>query len=229
MKEEAIVKDAWIDVSVPIRSGMVVWPNHPPVRIDRVADRGKGDICTHSWISLGSHTGTHLDAPLHFLPGGKALEDMPLSTMVGPARVLEIGTPSEVLRESLRPHRIRRGERILLKTGNSARCWKTDSFLDDYVGVSLEAAAYLAERRVDLIGIDYLSIAGFHADAVSIHETLLGAGVWILEGLNLSCVTPGRYQMICLPLNLAEADGAPARVLLRPVKVGRSKSPPDRP
>lgn len=222
------MQDAWIDVSVPIRSGMVVWPNHPPVRIERVGDQRKGDICTHSQISFGSHTGTHLDAPLHFLPGGKGLDAMPHSIMVGPARILEIGTPTDVLRESLRPHRIRRGERLLLKTGNSTRCWKTDSFLDDYVGVSLEAAAYLAERRVGLIGIDYLSIAGFHADAVGIHQTLLGAGVWILEGLNLSGVSPGRYQMICLPLNLTDADGGPARVLLRPVKAGRSELPPDR-
>lgn len=215
----------WIDVSVPIRPGMVIWPDNPPVEVERVMDQGQGDASTNSRFSLGSHTGTHLDAPLHFLPGGASLDAMPPSAMMGPVRVLEIDHPREVTPDALRPCRLRRGERVLLKTRNSTRCWRTDRFLDDFVGVSPEAACYLAERRIELVGIDYLSIAGYHADGVAIHRTLLGAGIWILEGLDLSAVSPGRYEMACLPLKIAGADGAPARTLLRPTRGGRSRWP----
>lgn len=213
------MKGSWTDVSVPIRAGMVVWPGNPPVEIERVTDQQQGDRSTNSRIAFGSHSGTHLDAPLHFLPDGPGLETMPLTAMVGPARILEINDPFEVLQESLRPHRIRAGERILLKTSNSTRCWKTDAFVEDFVGVSLEAAADLAERQITLLGIDYLSIAGYHADGVRIHQTLLRAGAWILEGLNLAGMPAGRYEMICLPLKVMDADGAPARVLLRPTTI----------
>ena len=140
---------------------------------------------------------------------------MPLSATVGPARVIEIKDRKSITPEELRPYRIRRGERVLFKTRNSPRCWKTDRFLKDFVYLSEAAARWLVARQVRTIGIDYLSVAGFESDTSAIHTTLLRAGVWIIEGVNLSNVRPGSYDLLCLPLKIAQSDGAPARALIR--------------
>lgn len=156
-----MVNGGWIDVSVAFRRGMVHWPDNPPIRITRILDMKHGDACTLWKISMGAHSGTHMDAPVHFLRGGKGLDEMPLSAVIGPARVIAIRDPDCIRVEELRPHRIRRGERILFKTRNSARVWKTDGFIKEFVYLSTEAGRYLAARRVRTVGVDYLSVGGY--------------------------------------------------------------------
>jgi arylformamidase len=206
----------WIDVSVPLRSGMVHWPGDPAVSIELVAAMASGDDADVTAIDMGAHTGTHMDAPSHFVPGGASLDDLDPDVVFGPARVIGIDDPVAVSAPELERHGIEHGERLLFRTSNSDRCWSTDEFVEDFVYISEDAAALLAEREVRLVGIDYLSVGGFHVDGAAIHRRLLGAGVWILEGLDLRSAAPGRYEMVCLPLRLAGAEGGPARVLLRP-------------
>ena len=205
----------WIDISVTIKPGMAHWPDNPEIRVDRMMDIEKGDVCNVSVLSMGSHTGTHMDAPLHFLRNGRSLDKMPLDATIGPARVIEIKDKEAVKVVELEKQRIKPGERILFKTINSKKSWKSDSFDEDFVYISKEAAAFLAKAKVMTVGIDYLSVGGFRKDGIETHHALLGAGIWIIEGLNLSKITPGRYELNCLPLKVLNSDGAPARALLR--------------
>jgi arylformamidase len=207
----------WIDVSVPLRTGMVHWPDNPPVRIERVMDLEHGDAASVSSMSMGVHTGTHMDAPVHFQRGGIGIDQMPLEATLGLARVIEIRDPVSIQRAELEPKKLQPGERVLFRTRNSERCWQTDAFVEDFVFISREAAAYLAECRVRTVGVDYLSVGGFREDGEATHLALLQAGIWVIEGLNLSQVREGTYELICLPLRIAGGDGAPARAVLRPI------------
>lgn len=207
----------WTDISVTISSGMVHWPGDSPVRIERVQAIEYGDDCNVSRLSMSSHTGTHMDAPLHFLRSGRGLDRMPLDATVGPAQVIQIHDPQQITVAELRPCRIRRGDRLLFKTRNSSRCWKQKSFVKEFVHLSSEAANFLAENGVRAVGVDYLSVGPYGSnDSKTVHQALLRAGVWIIEGLNLSQVRPGRYELVCLPLKILQSDGAPARAILRP-------------
>jgi arylformamidase len=207
----------WIDVSVRVRTGMPHWPDNPPIVLERVMDLGRGDPCNVSHLAMGVHSGTHMDGPVHFIHEGPGLDEMPLSATMGEARVIEIEDPKEITAEELARHRLRAGERILFRTSNSIRCWQAPSFIEDFVYISEQAARYLAETRVRTVGVDYLSVGGYHADGALIHRILLEAGIWIIEGLDLSPVTGGRYEMICLPVKLHGSDGAPARAILKPI------------
>jgi arylformamidase len=210
----------WIDISVPIRNGMVRWPGDPAVRIERLREIKGGYHANVSAMVMGSHTGTHMDGPVHFLPRAKGIDSVPFPAIIGRARVIEIKDPEVIRPEELRPHRIRRGERVLLKTRNSGRAWRASRFIRDFVALSNEAAQFLRKRRVQTVGIDYLSVGRFQRDGTETHRTLLQAGIWIIEGLDLSRVRPGPYELICLPLRIAGGDGAPARALLKPVPSG---------
>jgi arylformamidase len=204
----------WVDVTVPIRRGMVHWPGNPGVRIVVTEERAECGICRVSELALGVHTGTHVDAPIHFdVPGG-GVEALPMSALIGPARVVGVdgATVDRALAEALDAST---GDRLLFKTSNSARCWGTDEFVPDYVYVDEPAARFLAERHVGLVGVDYLSVGG-PIDGARAHRALLAAGVCILEGLDLRGVEPGTYDLLALPLLIPGSDGAPARVLLRP-------------
>lgn len=207
----------WIDITVPLQDGMVHWPSDPPVRIKRVLDIERGDSHTLSEISMGSHTGTHIDAPLHFIKGGMGIDQMPLDVAIGRARVLEIEDAESIKPAELAQYGIRQGERILFKTRNSASLWQMDRFVKDFVFVSDEAADFLANRRVKVVGVDYLSVGAFQGGSYP-HRVLLGAGIWIIEGLDLSQVESGKYDLICLPLKLDKGDGAPARAIVKPVR-----------
>jgi arylformamidase len=200
----------WVDVSVPIYTGMVHFPDDPSITIDRISNVEKGDLCTLSRLDMGSHTGTHIDAPIHFLPGGTGADEVPLEHLVGPARVIEIKDPKAVRAEELRAHNLGARERLLFKTSNSERCWKTSEFVPDFVSIAEDAATYLASLNTLSVAIDYLS-----AGSPETHRTLLGAGVVIVEGLNLTGISQGRYELLCLPLKIVGGDGAPARVLLK--------------
>ncbi len=207
----------WIDVSVSLKAGMVSWPGDPPVRISHVLDIEKGDPCTVSLLDMGAHSGTHMDAPAHFVRGGKGIDDMPPEAAIGSARVISIRDRKSIKPEELLRHSIRRGERVLFKTHNSDHCWDNDRFVEDFVYLSATAAQHLAERQVRLVGVDYLSVGGFRADGLETHQALLNAGIWIIEGLNLKQVQPGRVQLLCLPLKISGGDGAPARAFVRPM------------
>jgi arylformamidase len=140
---------------------------------------------------------------------------MPPGALVGPARVIAIRDPKAIRVRELAPRRIRRGERVLFKTRNSSRCWGAKAFCADYVYLARDAAAFLVDRGVSVIGIDYLSIGPPNPEGVDVHQLLLGAGVWIIEGLDLAAARPGSYDLACLPLSIPEGDGAPARAILR--------------
>ena len=205
----------WIDISVPNYQGMVHWPGDPAFETKRVKSIDRGDVCNLTHISLSAHTGTHMDAPLHFIKNGRAMEAFPPDSTIGKARVIEIKDPVCIRPEELIPHKLKRGERILFKTRNSRRSWKTPAFDEDFIYISKEAAQHMVDRGVMTVGVDYLSVGGFKKDGIETHQILLGAEVWIVEGLNLAKIKPGTYEFVCLPLKLLGADGAPARALLR--------------
>jgi arylformamidase len=213
----------WVDVSVPLTDGMLTWPGDPPVRITRALDLERGDPYTLSHLDLGAHTGTHVDAPRHYLRDGASLDAMPLEATVGRARVIAIEDPVSVTAAELEKHALARGERVLLKTRNSARRWVAEPFDEGFVYVSHGAALHLAACGVRTVGVDYLSVGGFRHDDEATHRALLGAGIWVVEGLDLSRVEAGAYELICLPLRVAGAEGAPARALLRPLAGANGK------
>jgi arylformamidase len=208
---------AWIDVSVTVRHGMPHWPDNPPIVVQRSMDIGRGDVCNLSHLAMGVHSGTHIDGPMHFIHQAAGVDEMPLAATMGAARVIEITHPREVTAAELGGHSLQAGERVLFRTSNSTRCWQADAFVEDFVYISEQAAVALAEARVRTVGVDYLSVGGYHCDGAKIHRILLGAGIWIIEGLDLAGVRGGRYEMICLPVKLHGSDGAPARAILRPI------------
>lgn len=209
---------SWIDVSVPIRHGMVHWPSNPPITVERVMDLEHGARANVSKISLGVHTGTHVDAPVHFRAGAGGVDEIPIDALIGPARVIAIRDPVCVTVAELDAAQVAPGERILLKTRNSPSAWeRAPEFVPDAVHLSIDAAEWLAAKRVMTIGIDYLSVGGFTVrNGVPVHHALIDAGVWIIEGLDLTNVPAGPCDLICLPIKLAGADGAPARAIVRP-------------
>lgn len=207
----------WLDVSVPLRDGMIHWPGDPPVAVTRVKDIAEGNSANLSLVSMGAHSGTHVDAPVHFIAGGKGVDAVDLSFLVGRARVIEIMHAECITGDELRQHRVRRGERILLKTRNSSTPWYEEPFKEDFVYLTDGAAQYLVDRGVRLAGADYLSMGSYRRGGRTVHRLLLSSGAYIVEGLNLCGIAPGIYDMVCLPLRLVDGDGAPARAILRPI------------
>jgi len=217
-----MAKVDWIDITVPmpVNKTMPYFPDDPqPPVIERISDVDKGDPVTMSQININSHNGTHVDSPLHFIYGGSSIDEMPLDTTVGPARVIEIKDNESIKVKELEPYNIKAGERILFKTQNSEKAYKSDKFVEDYVYMATETAHYLAEKKIRLIGIDYITIGNYH-DRKNIgetHETLLKAGVYVLEMINLAGVKPGEYELLCLTLRMERGDAGPCRAILRPL------------
>ena len=209
-------KNSWIDISVPLCNTMHGWPGNPPTFVTMHAGTAKGDVCNVSAIAFSSHTGTHMDAPLHFLHGAKTMDDLPWDAVIGEARVVEIKDKKAIKPAELKKLKLQKGERILFKTPNSAKSWKKGEFDKDFVYISKEAAQYIVDCGVQTVGIDYLSVGGFYKDGIETHHILLGAEVWIIEGLDLSKIKPGNYDLICLPIKFQNGDGAPSRCLIRP-------------
>jgi arylformamidase len=193
-----------IDITVPIRTGMVTYPGDPEVTVERVASLADGDIANVSRVAMGLHTGTHVDAPVHFLDGGAGSDELALDVLIGPCEVVAL---PDLDAESVAAA-VRGVERVLFRTPNS-ELWERDSFADDFLSLDGDGARVLVERGVRLVGVDYLSVGD--ADA---HRALLGAGVVVVEGLDLRRVEPGPYELICLPLRVVGSDGAPARAVL---------------
>ena len=216
-KNDKKLDSGWIDISVALTDGMVHWPDDPPVEIKQILNMKDGDECNLTHLSMAAHAGTHMDAPHHFRKSGFSIDKMPLTATIGKARVIEIADKELITPQELKSHRIKKGERILFKTHNSKRRWDNKPFKTKFVHLSIEAAQYLSERGVQTIGIDYLSIGGYMGNVVQVHNIILQAGIWVIEGLNLSKVQAGSYELNCLPIKIAGADGAPARALLRPI------------
>jgi arylformamidase len=209
------MKNEFIDVSIPLRNGMVHWPGDAPFSRLQTLHIANGDACNLSQISTSAHIGTHMDAPRHFLADGKGIETMPITATIGPARVIEIQDPDRIPIHELEPHHLAKGERVLFKTRNSSHHWKTHDFQEQFVYIPKDTAHYLAKCEVQTVGVDYLSVGGYKIDSAETHRALLSAGIWIIEGLNLEQVEPGNYELICLPLKIVGSDGAPARAVLR--------------
>ncbi len=205
----------WIDVSIPLRNGMVHWPGDAPFDRLQTLHIANGDVCNLSQFCSSVHIGTHMDAPRHFLADGHGMESMPIEATVGPARVIGIQDPELIQVRELEPHRLQKGERVLFKSGNSERHWKTPTFQEKFVHIPEATAHYLAKCGVQTVGVDYLSVGGYETDSAETHRALLAAGIWVIEGLNLEHVDPGDYELVCLPLRMVGSDGAPARAILR--------------
>ena len=211
----------WYDISVPIKQGMNYYPTDPaPPKIYRYSDRALGGGVTMSFMEVITHTGTHIDAPLHFIADGSTISDMPVDATVGPARVIEIKDPQKIKIAELEQYNIKEGERLLFKTRNSPKTYTSPRFVEDYVYLDSPAADYLVKKGIILFGLDNITVG--HAkdgDNVGyVHRTLLGAGVYILEDLALEKVPPGNYELLCLPLLMYNGDAGPSRAILRPLK-----------
>jgi arylformamidase len=204
-----------IDVTVPLSADLPVWPGDPAFQLEFTHRMADGQACNLSRLSLGSHAGTHVDAPYHFVAGGTTVDGLPLEILMGKARVVSVPVRDAVGRDHLESLDLRDDIRLLIKTRNSGTL-RQGSFQEDFVYLSPDAATYLVQAGLKLVGIDYLSIDPHPSADHPAHRTLLEAGVVVVEGLDLSQVDPGEYDMTCLPLRVAGADGAPARVVLRP-------------
>jgi arylformamidase len=217
-----MTKSEWIDISVPfpVDKPMPYFPTDPQgPSVTRIFDRTKGDPVTMSQININSHNGTHIDAPFHFMAEGTTIDMMPLDTAIGPVRVIEINDPVSIKLEEVEPYDIKEGERILFKTRNSSYAYNTTDFVTDYVYCTNEVAYYLKDKKIRLVGVDYVTI-GSQKDQENIkivHETLLGNGIYIVEMLNLEGVKPGNYEMICLTLRMEKGDAGPCRAIIRPM------------
>jgi arylformamidase len=206
-----------IDVSLAIGPDLLVWPGNPGVVIEPASRISRGDSSNVSEIRLGSHTGTHIDPPFHFLDDAATADELPLDVMIGEAMVADLtGTAGPVGPDELAGLSLSEEvTRLLLRTDNSA-LWATDppAFPVEYVSLSADGARWLVDHGIRLIGIDFLSIEARGAPGHPTHRTLLEAGVVILEGLDLSGVAPGEYTLVCFPLKIAGGDGAPTRAVL---------------
>jgi len=204
------------DVTVEINPELPLWPGDPKLVIERFGKLETGSNANISRLAMGLHTGTHVDAPYHFLSDGITLDRIPLDRFIGTASVVEIPDEVDLLTGEVLARLLAGGisERTIFKTRNSKH-WseKPHRFHPDFVAIDASGARFLIERGVKLVGIDYLSIAPFR-NSKPTHEALLGAGLVILEGLDLSAVKPGSYQLYCLPLKLGGVEGAPARAIL---------------
>jgi arylformamidase len=202
-----------IDISVDLQPRTAVWPGDRKVTITRQKDMARGDDYNLSCIGMSLHAGTHIDAPRHLLRAGRTMDDLPLDAVIGRARVISIVGRTVIEPADLARHGIRRGERLLIRTANSSRR-PTGPFVKDFVHLSEAAAAYLAARKLRCLGVDGAS-PGAYAAPAGVHRILMEAGIWIIENLDLSKAAPGRYELLCLPLKVAGAEGAPARAVLR--------------
>lgn len=204
------------DVSLTVTPKMPTWPGDPKVELERVEKIEEGANANVSRLSAGVHTGTHVDAPYHFVPEGTAVDVLPLDVLFGAVQVVELSDSvdlitAEVIQSAGVIHGV---ERILFKTRNS-RYWARgeSDFQTDFVAISADGAEYLVQQGIQLVGIDYLSIAPYKNSRPT-HQILLKAKIVVIEGLDLSQIKPGVYQLACLPLKLGGADGAPARTVL---------------
>ncbi|MCB2186435.1 MAG: cyclase family protein [Deltaproteobacteria bacterium] len=206
----------FFDLTLPLGSGLPVWPGDPPFALTPEASLEGGDGLNLSSLCLSAHAGTHVDAPRHYLADGPAVDQLPLASLVGPARVVEFPGPGHLTAQFLAGAGLAAPlGRVLLKTPNS-RFWAAGEgeFRPDFTALTPGAAAWLVAEGASLVGVDYLSVDPWEAAGAPAHQALLAAGVVIVEGLDLSQVPPGDYHLACLPLKIVGGDGAPCRAVL---------------
>ena len=200
-----------LDISQQICPEMVVYPGDPRFQSRSVSSFKMGNMCEVSELTMGSHCGTHIDAPLHMIKGGAGVESMPLDCFYGPCRVLTIA--SDVINEKmLSDQQIKPGERILLRTDPKGKHARSGRF--NPAVLSMRAAQYLAEMKVRLVGIDSPTVENMELCDGEVHRELMAAGVAILEGVDLREADEERYFLSALPLRLSQENGAPCRAVL---------------
>jgi arylformamidase len=202
------------DATVLIREGMLTFPGDPPFKIDSFFSRAKGDPFDLALMSIGTHLGTHVDPPAHYLDGGATVDQIPLDIMVGPGIVMDMRGRSQIDRCALEKSNLQDHPRVLFKTDNTRLLWAKE-FQQDYTYLTEDGAMFLVEKKVQLVGTDYFSIEKYRNPGAPVHKTLLEAGVLIVETLNLSEIPVGPCEIYCLPLKIQGADGAPARVIIK--------------
>ncbi|MBP6822693.1 MAG: cyclase family protein [Acidobacteria bacterium] len=209
------------DITVPISAELPVYPGDPNIQLERIMSLENGDIANVTRLCCSTHIGTHVDPPSHFIAGAMSLDELPLETLIGTARVIDVGdVPAidrAVLDKVLDDSDLNGATRVLFKTRNSSFWPESKTFREDFVYIEPDAARRLVELGVQLVGIDYLSVEKFNFDEPATHLVLLGANVIIVEGLALRDVPPGDYELLCLPLKIKDGDGSPARVVLRSI------------
>ena len=206
------------DVSVLVHNGIPTWPGDPKFSMSLASSIAKGGVVNLTRLEMGAHTGTHMDAPFHFYQDGSGIDELSLEALIGPCRVFDLSDiTSHISSATLEACDLKWVTRVLFKTRNSRHWANNDSEFDkEFIALTGNAATQLVQRGVKLVGVDYLSVEAFGGGGrFPVHQTLLGAGVVIIEALNLSQVAAGDYELIALPLKLKGADGAPARVVLR--------------
>ncbi len=206
---------AWIDCTQTLSPDLLTWPGDPPFARRLVRCVADGDRTNTSELTTSAHIGTHIDAPNHLFTDAATIEAIPLDALCGRALVVRIDADRHVRPADLESQPIEPGDRLLLKTANQRRPYSAP-FDAAFAALTTEAAHWLVERSVRLVGIDYLSVDPYDAEALPAHQVLLSAGTVVIEGLALSKVDAGRYELVALPLKLGGADGAPARVIVRP-------------
>jgi arylformamidase len=203
-----------IDVSVPLDANLPTYPGNTPFSLEAVQRIARGDHANLSSLHLSAHSGTHVDAPRHFIDDAPGTEALGLDLLIGRARVVEVTTRKGITAADLETFDLSEDVRVLIKTSNS-RLWGQPEFHSGFIGVAESGAHYLVDHGVKVVGVDYLSVEEYKAPGAPAHHLLLGAGIIVIEGLNLRDVDPGVYEMYCLPLRIVGGDGAPARVVLR--------------
>lgn len=206
------IPSSWLDATTPIRDGMVHWPDNAPVHVKKTLSMATGAAANVTEVSMSAHTGTHVDAPLHFIANGADSTALDLARLMGPAEVVLITDPRSIGLAEVQRLRIAPGARLLFKTRNSDSEWSTEPFKADFVALDGDAARFLRDAGVVCVGVDYISVGKAEA-----HHALLDVDICVIEGLALQHIAPGQYDMLCLPLAIVGSDGAPARVLLRPL------------
>lgn len=204
------------DVSLTVSQNLVTWPGDPSIELERVEKIEEGANANVSRVTMGVHTGTHVDAPFHFVAGGTTIETLPLDVLVGAVQVVDLGDQVDVITKEVlqKAHLIHDVTRILFKTRNS-QIWARGekAFQPEFVGIDASGAEYLVQLGIQLVGIDYLSVAPYKQSKPT-HQILLNAKIVIIEGLDLSAIQAGVYELVCLPIKLSGSDGAPARTIL---------------
>ncbi|QWV92876.1 cyclase family protein [Geomonas oryzisoli] len=200
------------DISVALSPDLPSYPGDPSISVEPWHRIAKGDTANLSRITMGTHSGTHIDPPRHFNDAGITVDEIPLDLLIGQARVVEIPRAKKIGRDELEALELKGVERLLIKTGNS-EFWKDNTFHDDFAALTAEGAHYLHHLKVKLVAVDYLSVEPMDGDG-EVHRILLNGGIPVIEGVNLAGVPAGYYQLICLPLKLKDGDGAPVRALL---------------
>jgi arylformamidase len=203
------------DVTVTLRDGMPIYPGNEgfhKVIVSKIADGGSSNL---SVLRMGAHSGTHVDALCHMIDGRSTVDQIPPSVLVGPATVVAIRDEQRITRAELEKQNWDDVQRALFKTANSGKIERLDRFVEDFVYMHGDAAQFLASKKLLLVGVDYISVDRLHSGTHPAHLALMGAGIVIVEGLDLRAVEPGNYEMFCGPLKIKGGDGAPARVFLR--------------